>query len=74
MARSGSKILDNGDAFPNLTLKTIDGKTVQTDAYLKGSWNVLLFYRGSWCPFCKTQLKSFQSGLEKLKSVGSGKK
>ncbi len=72
MARLGSKILDSGDAFPNLILKTIDGGEIRTENRLKSSWNVILFYRGSWCPFCKTQLKSFQSGLEKLSAEGIG--
>ena len=72
MARIGNKILDSGDAFPNLTFNTIDGGQIQTATRLKGSWNVVLFYRGFWCPFCKAQLKSFQSGLEKLTSEGIG--
>lgn len=70
MAKTATKVLDSGDSFPNLTFKTIDGQTIQTENHLKGSWNVVLFYRGFWCPFCKAQLKSFQSGLEKLKAEG----
>ena len=72
MARIGNKILDSGDAFPDLTFKTIDGKKIETASYLKGSWNVVLFYRGHWCPFCVTQLKSFQGGLSKLTAEGIG--
>lgn len=30
MARTG-KILDSGDSFPSLTLKTIDGGSIQTE-------------------------------------------
>ncbi len=71
MARLG-KMLDSGDVFPNLHFKTTDGGEIQTEKRLKGSWNVVLFYRGSWCPFCKMQLKSFQSGLEKLSAEGIG--
>lgn len=72
MARAGVKILDNGDAFPNLILKTIDGSTLETEKHLMGSWNAVLFYRGYWCPFCKSQLTSFQSGLQKLNAEGIG--
>ncbi len=72
MARAGTTILDSGDSFPNLILKTIDGGTIETGKHLKGSWNVVLFYRGYWCPFCKTQLTSFQSGLQKVKAEGIG--
>ena len=72
MARLGTKILDTGDAFPDLKLKTLDGSEIQTKTGLKNEWNVVLFYRGSWCPFCKAQLKSFQNGLEKLSAEGIG--
>src|SRR5277367_6799881 len=72
MAKIGTKILDSGDSFPNLKLKLTDGTEIQTKGGLKQPWNVVLFYRGSWCPFCVTQLKSFQSGLEKLTAEGIG--
>jgi peroxiredoxin len=70
MARIGSRLLDKGDPFPNLSLKTIDGSDLQTKDWMRDKWKVILFYRGFWCPFCKTQLKSFQSGLEKLTAEG----
>ena len=72
MARVGAKILDAGDAFPDLKLRLLDGSEIQTKTGLKNPWNALLFYRGSWCPFCKAQLKSFQNGLEKLSAEGIG--
>ncbi|MGA8147000.1 MAG: peroxiredoxin family protein [Gallionellaceae bacterium] len=72
MARIGKNILDTGDKFPNLKLQTIDGSIIEIPTGLKNPWNVILFYRGFWCPFCKTQLKSFQSGLEKLTAEGIG--
>src|SRR5271156_615316 len=72
MARAGSRILDTGDSFPDLKLKLTDGTEIQTKTGLKHPWNVVLFYRGSWCPFCVAQLKSFQSGLEKLTAADIG--
>jgi|GEM_PF-4349527 len=72
MARSGNKIIDTGDKFPSLKLKTLDGSEIETPEGLKNPWNVILFYRGFWCPFCKAQLKSFQNGLEKLSGEGIG--
>ena len=72
MARVGAKILDAGDAFPDLKLRLLDGSEIQTKTGLKNPWNALLFYRGSWCPFCRTQLKSFQNGLGKLTAEGIG--
>jgi peroxiredoxin len=59
MARLGNKILDTGDKFPSLKMKTLDGFEIETPGGFKNPWNVILFYRGFWCPFCKAQLKSF---------------
>jgi peroxiredoxin len=72
MARAGNNILDTGDKFPNLKLHMLDGSVIETGMELKNPWKVILFYRGFWCPFCKAQLKSFQSGLEKLSTEGIG--
>jgi len=72
MARAGNNILDTGDKFPLLRLQTLDGSVIETPTGLKGPWNVILFYRGFWCPFCKSQLTSFQNGLEKLTAEGIG--
>ena len=66
MARIGTRILDTGDTFPSLVLKMLDGPELHMPSGLKNPWNVVLFYRGSWCPYCKSQLRSFQIGLEKL--------
>ena len=30
----------------------------------------MLFYRGSWCPYCNAQLRSFQRAQERLAEVG----
>ena len=70
MARVSSTVLDSGDKLPSLTFNTVEHGTINTSEYLKGSFGIVLFYRGSWCPFCKTQLKSFQSGLSKLSDEG----
>ena len=72
MARVGNNILDTGDQFPVLKLQTLDGSIIETPAGLKHPWNAVLFYRGFWCPFCKSQLTSFQNGLEKLNAEGIG--
>jgi len=72
MARAGSKILDSGDLFPKLQLRLTDDSEIETPKDLKHPWNVVLFYRGHWCPFCTSQLKSFQGGLEKLMAEDIG--
>jgi len=36
---------------------------------LAGHFGVVLFYRGSWCPYCNAQLCAFQRAKESLASV-----
>jgi peroxiredoxin len=31
----------------------------------------MLFYRGSWCPYCNAQLRAFQRSPDGLASVGA---
>ena len=72
MARIGDKILDSGDLFPKLKFKLTDGSEIETPSGFRNPWNVVLFYRGHWCPFCVNQLRTFQSGAEKFATEGIG--
>lgn len=62
--------LENGDRFPDLTARLVGGGTLSLPGDLAGSWGVVLFNRGHWCPFCRTQLRDFQRQLEQLGQVG----
>ena len=62
--------LKPGDTFPTLTLTTADGELVLPEA-LAGDFGVVLFNRGSWCPYCVAQLRSFQRAEPKLAEVGA---
>jgi peroxiredoxin len=48
MARAGRTVLDSGDLFPQLEYITTIGEKVSLPRDLKGTWSVLLFYRGHW--------------------------
>ncbi len=72
MARFDTRLLDAGDVFPDLKLTLLGGEEIHTTKPTEHAWNVILFYRGSWCPFCAAQLKSFQNGLEKLSAEDIG--
>jgi hypothetical protein len=43
-----AKQLGPGDAFPNYTVPTTDGQTLNIPADLKGEYAVIIFYRGVW--------------------------
>jgi len=44
-------LLHPGDTFPELTLTVPGGQTVKMPDAFAGQFGVLLFYRGSWCPY-----------------------
>src|SRR6478735_7357610 len=64
-----SNLLTPGDAFPPLTLSQPGGSTLALP--LAGEHTVVLFYRGSWCPYCNAQLRAFQRASDKLAEDGA---
>jgi peroxiredoxin len=42
------KMLQQGDRFPQLTLKLIDGGTIRIPAEAPSRYTAVLFYRGHW--------------------------
>ncbi len=62
--------LTQGDRLPPITLTLIDGGTLALPDALPGRYLALLFYRGTWCPYCRRQLASYQEHLEELQSLG----
>ncbi|RKN33921.1 peroxiredoxin family protein [Micromonospora musae] len=63
-------LLQPGERFPALTLSLPDGETLRVPDALAGGFGVVLFYRGSWCPYCNAQLRAFQRSLGKLAELG----
>lgn len=61
--------LGPGDRFPSITVTAIDDEPLQLPDALAGHFAVVLFYRGSWCPYCNAQLRAFQRAQEKLKEL-----
>ena len=37
---------------------------------VEGSYSVILFYRGAWCPYCRAQLAAFARARASLQSIG----
>ena len=65
-----SSRLQNGDLFPHLAINIVGGGTLAIPGDVAGSYTVLLFYRGSWCPYCCAQLAAFARASERLASAG----
>ncbi len=64
-------LLNPGGQFPALTLALPGGDSLALPDALAGSFGVVLFYRGSWCPYCNAQLRAFQRASDSLAEVGA---
>ena len=64
-------LLNPGDSFPSLSLSQPGGVTLSLPDALAGGFGVVLFYRGSWCPYCNAQLRAFQRATDALAAVGA---
>jgi peroxiredoxin len=63
-------LLHPGDPFPELSLAIPGGKTVRVPDAFDGHFAMILFYRGSWCPYCNAQLRAFQRASAALADAG----
>ena len=78
LARAGSlpasaadaKPLGVGATAPAVTLTGMDGAAVDLAKVFAAKPTVLVFYRGSWCPFCNTQLAALGELEPKLLALG----
>jgi peroxiredoxin len=62
--------LQPGDRFPTLTMQPVGGAPLDLPDALAGAYGVVLFYRGSWCPYCNAQLRAFQRAEKSLTELG----
>lgn len=65
-------LLHPADPFPSLTITRPGGQTVAVPDVFEGGYGVVLYYRGSWCPYCNAQLRAFQRATASLAEVGAG--
>ncbi|MBP1964337.1 peroxiredoxin-like family protein [Paenibacillus aceris] len=63
--------LNAGDKAPNFSLMNSLGKQVTLYDELAKSPVILIFYRGSWCPFCNVQLRAYQQVLSEIQNDGA---
>lgn len=63
-------MLKSGEPLPEFSAVTEEGETVST-AQLKGAPAVLLFVRGSWCPFCSKQVANLTDYYKSIVDAGA---
>jgi len=62
--------LEKGEIFPDMAVHLVGGRTITLPRDLVGSYAVVLFYRGSWCPYCNAQLAAFSRARELFAAYG----
>jgi peroxiredoxin len=62
-------LLHPGDAFPSFTVFPTGAGALRLPDALANHFGVVLFYRGSWCPYCNAQLRAFQRARDSLADV-----
>lgn len=59
-----------GDGMPAFALTDAFGKPVKSGDLLREGSLVIVFYRGSWCPFCNLYLRNLQKRLGDITAAG----
>lgn len=59
-----------GSPAPDVALAAADGKNVSLGATFAEKPTILVFYRGSWCPFCNRQLAALGELEPQLLELG----
>ncbi len=62
--------LNVGGKMPAFSLEDASGKAVSSNDLLAKGNLVLVFYRGAWCPYCNTYLRSLQKNLTEITANG----
>lgn len=59
-----------GQSVPNVSLKTVDGKDKRLLDITGQKPSLLIFYRGSWCPYCNVHLGELKTVEDSLRKLG----
>jgi peroxiredoxin len=63
-------VLQNNDVFPSLAFARAGGGEIHLPGDLAGGFSVILFHRGSWCPYCNAQLAAFARAADDFEAEG----
>jgi peroxiredoxin len=63
-------MLQNNEVFPALTFARTGGGEIHLPGDLAGAFGVILFHRGSWCPYCNAQLAAFARAADAFAEEG----
>ena len=69
-AESDTNALKVGDAMPPFVLPSAEGRLVASDELLGRGPLVVSFFRGDWCPYCRTMLQTYEAALPAIVAAG----
>lgn len=64
-------LLHPGDTFPTFDVNLVGDDSLNLPEALAGGFGVVLFNRGSWCPYCTAQMRGFQRVASDLSDLGA---
>lgn len=67
---SAAQPLAVGDRAPAFSVNFADGKPYRFDPGLLSGPQIVIFYRGGWCPYCNMQLNDLRLVEPKLRASG----
>lgn len=59
-----------GTRIPDVSVRNIDGDSVNLRNLISRDPTVLIFYRGGWCPYCNKHMAELQQVEERLVDMG----
>ena len=65
-----SGVLKEGERLPDFVLPDADGELVFSDDLLRDGPLVVVFFRGEWCPFCRTALSALNDVATDVAAAG----
>lgn len=60
-----------GDHAPDFELPNALGETITLRERLKHNKVIIIWYRGSWCPYCNLALRAYQQQLDAYRAAGA---
>lgn len=63
-------VLKPGDVLPDFVLPDTDGELVFSDDLLAKGPLAVVFFRGNWCPFCRTTLEAMNATAADIAAAG----
>ncbi|MGZ0654122.1 peroxiredoxin-like family protein [Coraliomargarita sp. W4R53] len=67
----GAQAIAVGQAAPKFQLPDAHGNLIALTDLLQQGPVVIMFYRGSWCPYCNMQIHALQSRLPEIQALGA---